>query len=101
MDKPVIESDGRLMMKSLFDRRAFLTAGGATAAMAACRRARAEPTWSSQPEIRPTSLVLPPELISGAGFQVGPEVTTHNFLNLYTVTSDYGTFTAQCDAMLR
>src|SRR5262245_12237586 len=92
---------GKSMMNPSFHRRAFLATAGATAAMAACRRAHAESTWSSQPEIRPTSQVLPPELISGAGFQVGPEVTTHDFLNLYSVSSDYGSFTAQCDAMLR
>jgi hypothetical protein len=97
----MIESDGRLMMKSSFDRRVFLVAAGATAAAIVCSRVHAEPVWSPQPEVRPTAEVLPPELISGTGFKVGPEVTTHDFLNLYTVTSDYGTFTAQCDAMLR
>src|SRR5262245_48123668 len=89
------------MMKSPLDRRAFLVAAGATAAAVTCRRVRAEPAWSPQPEVRLTAEVLPPELISGAGFKVGPEVTTHDFLNLYAVSSDYGPFTAQCDAMLR
>jgi hypothetical protein len=64
--------------------------------MAACHRAHAERLWSPQPEVRLTVEVLPPELISGAGLNVGREVTTHDFLNLYTVTSDYGAFTAQC-----
>jgi hypothetical protein len=51
--------------------------------------------------VRLTAEVLAPELISGPSFNVGREVTTHDFLNVYTVKSDYGTFTAQCDAMLR
>src|SRR5262245_49140996 len=89
------------MMKSSFDRRAFLVAAGATAAAVACRRTRAGPVWSPQPEVRLAAEVLPPELISGAGFKVGREVTTHDFLNVYTVTSDYGAFTAQSDALLR
>src|SRR5262249_29064274 len=97
----VIEGDGRLMMKSPFDRRAFLLASGATAVAVACRPAYGEPVWSPQPEVRLTAEVLPPELISGAGFEVGREVTTHDFLNRYTVTSDYGTFIVPCDAMLR
>src|SRR5262245_63252641 len=89
------------MMKSPLDRRAFLVAAGATAAAVTCRRVRAEPVWSPQPEVRLTAEVLPPELIRGAGFNVGREVTTHDFLHVYTVTSDYGTFNVQSDAMLR
>jgi hypothetical protein len=99
--QPLLESDGRLMANSPFDRRAFLAAAGATAAAAVCRPARTEPVWSPQPEVRLTAEVLPPELISGTGFNVGREVTTNDFLNLYTVTSDYGTFAVQSDAMLR
>lgn len=83
------------------NRRALLAAAGATAVAAAYRRAHAQPAWSPQPEVRPVSDVLPAELISGNGFTVGREVTTHDFLNLHTVTSDYGTFTPPCDAMLR
>jgi hypothetical protein len=89
------------MTTLLLDRRALLAAAGATAVAAVYRRAHAQPAWSPQPEVRPTSEVLPAELISGAGFQVGPEVTTRDFLNHFTVTSDYGIFTPQCDAMLR
>lgn len=89
------------MTNLLLDRRALLAAAGATAMAAACRGARAQPAWSPQPEVRPVSDVLPAELISGAGFNVGREVTTHDLLNLYAVTSDYGTFAPPCDAMLR
>jgi hypothetical protein len=89
------------MTNFLFKRRGFLGAAGATVAAAAGRGAQAEPVWSPQPEVRLTAEVLPPELISGPGFTVGREVTTDDFLNIYTVTSDYGTFTAPCDTMLR
>lgn len=89
------------MTHHLLHRRALLAAAGATAVAAAYRGVRAQPAWSPQPEVRPVSEVLPAELISGAGFQVGSEVTTRDFLNHYTVTSGYGTFAPPSDAMLR
>src|SRR5262245_47369843 len=89
------------MTNLLLDRRTLLAGTGATTVAAAFPRARAQPAWSRQPEVRPVSEVLPAESIGGAGFQVGPEVTTRDFLNRYAVASDYGAFAPQCDAMLR
>lgn len=89
------------MTTLLLDRRSLLAAAGAAAVTAAHPRARAQPAWTPQPEIRPVSDVLPAELISGPGFNVGPDVTTRDFLNRHTVTSDYGIFMPPSDAMLR
>jgi len=45
--------------------------------------------------------VVPPELLRGPHYQLGPTVRTFTFMNQYTVASDYGAFTASSDARLR
>src|SRR5215472_18420773 len=53
------------------------------------------------PELRATSDVVPPELLRGPHYQLGPTVRTFTFMAQYTVASDYGAFTASSDARLR
>lgn len=53
------------------------------------------------PEVRPTSDVLPPQLLHGPHYQLGPTVSTFTFMNQYSVTSDYGSFSPPSDARLR
>ena len=53
------------------------------------------------PEIRATSEVVPPALQAGPHYRVDPSVRTFTFMNQYSVTSDYGAFTAPSDARLR
>jgi hypothetical protein len=53
------------------------------------------------PEVRATSDVVPPTLLRGPHYQLGPTVTTFTFMNHYSMTSDYGQFTAPSDARLR
>jgi hypothetical protein len=53
------------------------------------------------PEFRAASDVVPPMLLHGAHYQVGPTVSTFAFMNRYSVTSDYGAFAPPSDARLR
>jgi hypothetical protein len=53
------------------------------------------------PEVRAVSDVVPPALLHGPHYQLGPAVRTFAFMNQYLVTSDYGAFTASSDARLR
>lgn len=53
------------------------------------------------PEVRAASDVVPPMLLHGAHYQVGPTVSTFAFMNRYSVTSDYGAFSPSSDARLR
>jgi len=53
------------------------------------------------PEVRATADVVAPDLLRGPHYQLGPIVSTFAFMNHYTVTSDYGPFTAPSDALLR
>ena len=53
------------------------------------------------PEIRATSDIVPSALLRGPHYQLGPTVRTFAFMNQYSVTSDYGAFTAPSDARLR
>jgi len=53
------------------------------------------------PEDRPASDVVPPELLRGPHYQLGPTVRTFTFMNQYSVTSDYGSFHPPSDARLR
>ena len=53
------------------------------------------------PEVRPTSDVVPPALLHGPHYQLGPTVTTFTFMNQYSVTSDYGSFGPPSDVRLR
>src|SRR5215813_6980849 len=53
------------------------------------------------PEVRPASDVVPPALLHGPHYQLGPTVTTFTFMNQYAVTSDYGPFSPPSDARLR
>ena len=53
------------------------------------------------PEVRATADVVAPGLLRGPHYQLGPTVKTFAFMNQYSVTSDYGPFTAPSDARLR
>src|SRR6516162_2757002 len=53
------------------------------------------------PEVRATADVVAPDLLRGPHYQLGPIVSSFAFMNHYTVTSDYGPFTAPSDARLR
>ena len=52
-------------------------------------------------EVRATADVVPPALLRGPHYQLGPTVRTFAFMNQYSVTSDYGPFPATSDARLR
>jgi hypothetical protein len=52
-------------------------------------------------EVRATADVVPPALLRGPHYQLGPTISTFAFMNHYSVTSDYGPFTATSDARLR
>jgi hypothetical protein len=52
------------------------------------------------PEVRAAADVVP-ALLRGTHYQLGPTVSTFAFMNHYSVTSDYGPFTAPSDARLR
>jgi hypothetical protein len=82
-------------------RRRSLLLGGAASPAILCGRAVAQPTWDAQPETRPVAEVLPPAMREGPHFVLGPTVTTLNYLNAYTVASDFGAFTAPSDTRLR
>ena len=58
-------------------------------------------TGFDSPEVRATADVVPPALLRGPHFQLGPTVSTFAFMNHYSVTSDYGAFTGPSDARLR
>jgi hypothetical protein len=53
------------------------------------------------PDVRATADVVPPALLHGPHYQLGPTVRTFAFMNQYSVTSDYGPFTPTSDARLR
>jgi len=53
------------------------------------------------PEVRATADVVPPALLRGPHYQLGPTVRTFAFMNQYSVTSDYGPFSPPSDARLR
>jgi len=58
-------------------------------------------TAFDSPEVRAAADVVPPALLRGPHYQLGPTVRTFAFMNQYSVTSDYGAFTAPSDARLR
>jgi hypothetical protein len=58
-------------------------------------------TSFDSPEVRATADVVAPDLLRGPHYQLGPIVSSFAFMNHYTVTSDYGPFTAPSDARLR
>jgi hypothetical protein len=58
-------------------------------------------TGFDAPEVRATADVVPPALLRGSHYQLSPTVSTFAFMNHYSVTSDYGPFTAPSDARLR
>jgi len=47
------------------------------------------------------SKILPPELLSGANFRVQERVKSDGIVNIYTIDSTFGTFTAVSTALLR
>src|SRR5271169_4989555 len=58
-------------------------------------------TGFDSPEVRATADVVPPALLHGPHYQLGPTVRTFAFMNQYSVTSDYGPFSPPSDARLR
>jgi hypothetical protein len=66
-----------------------------------CGTAALGQTAFDPPEVRAAADVVPPALLAGPHYRVGPTVTTFAFMNRYSVTSDYGPFTAPSDARLR
>jgi hypothetical protein len=58
-------------------------------------------TAFDSPEVRATADIVAPDLLRGPHYQLGPTVSTFAFMNNYSVTSDYGPFTAPSDARLR
>jgi hypothetical protein len=82
-------------------RRRSLLAASAAALPIGFRPAIGQENWDAQPEIRPASEVLPAAMLKGPHFEIGPTVTTTNYLNAYTVAGEYGSFTAPSDSRLR
>lgn len=80
-------------------RRSLLAIAGA-AAGAPAALAQTIPRWDVPPEIRPVASVVPANLLRGPHYVLGPEVTTFSYLNRYSVTSDFGAFSAPSDARL-
>jgi hypothetical protein len=68
-------------------------------AMAAA--SRAEEARYERFEPRPTADVLPPDMIEGPHYRLAPTVRSYGSLNYFLMRSDYGTFDAASDAMLR
>ncbi len=66
-----------------------------------CAEAPPNPADFDPPEVRAAADVVPPALLTGPHYRVDPTVRTFAFMNRYTVTSDYGAFTAPSDARLR
>jgi hypothetical protein len=66
-----------------------------------CGEAALGQTGFDSPEVRATADLVPPALLHGPHYQLGPTVSTFAFMNQYSVTSDYGPFTAPSDARLR
>ena len=58
-------------------------------------------TGFDPPEVRAAADVVPPALLRGPHYQLGPTVRTFAFMNQYSVTSDYGPFSPPSDARLR
>jgi len=58
-------------------------------------------TAFDSPELRATADVVPPALLRGPHYQLGPTVRTFAFMSQYSVTSDYGPFSPPSDARLR
>src|SRR5258705_5041044 len=52
-------------------------------------------------EPRPVGDVLPADMIEGPHYRLAPTVRTFGYLNYFVMLSDYGTFDAASDAMLR
>ena len=97
MDHPVRTSSRAVLSLALvttvfvFVERSTGLAGGAAPSQAAF----------DSPEVRPASDVVPPALLHGPHYQLGPTVATFTFMNQYSVTSDYGPFGPPSDARLR
>src|SRR6266852_2155039 len=52
-------------------------------------------------EPRPTQEVIPADMIAGPHYHLAPTVRAFGYLNYFVTSSDYGTFVAPSDAMLR
>jgi len=50
---------------------------------------------------RKASNVLPKDMLEGKHYKINETVLVEGYMHIYTVTSDFGTFTARSDTMLR
>jgi hypothetical protein len=69
-------------------------------------RFESPPTFQTLPQFEslPTFLaskILPPDLLAGPDHHVAEQVVNDGFMNIYTINSRFGTFTANSDAELR
>jgi hypothetical protein len=80
--------------------RGFALAGLAWILIATAA-AQAEEGRFERFEPRPTGDVLPGDMIEGPHYRLAPTVRTFGYLNYFVMLSDYGTFDAASDAMLR
>ena len=60
----------------------------------------AQTEFESSPTFK-ASKILPPELLSGPDHRVAEEVVNDGYMNIYTINSQFGTFTANSNAELR
>jgi hypothetical protein len=74
-------------------RRRSLLLGGPVVPAIVPARANGQANWDAQPETSPVAEVQPVAMREGPHFVLGPTVTTLNYLNAYTVASDFGAST--------
>jgi hypothetical protein len=66
----------------------------------AAKPSTAAPDYEVPPVLKAVDLASSPELLQGPRFRVEPDVPTDGLLATYTITSDFGTFTATGPGML-
>jgi hypothetical protein len=90
-------------MVMCFDRRRFMAyaASFVLAVLVAPAATLAEEAGYERFEPRPVGDILPADMIAGPHYRLAPTVRTFGYLNYFIMQSDYGTFDAASDAMLR
>jgi len=79
---------------------AALTVAALALVAGATRPSTAAPDYETPPVLKAADLASSPELLQGPRFRVEPDVPTDGLLATYTITSDFGTFTATGPGML-
>jgi hypothetical protein len=69
-------------------------------AAGATKPSMAAPDYESPPLLKAADLAFSPDLLQGPRFRVEPSVPTDGLLATFTITSDFGTFTATGPGML-